>query len=169
MASPTHKCSISTARGEWSTTRQIPSAEKSFVLLAFTLGTVSQRSVNRHQGPHRLNQSVNLVYWDLDSAGLHERRLWGERKIPWQEVIRVSAWNPEQTSSDFLAVHYARSAPMSDRGSVIANPDDRKQFLAGLRRYAPLTVFLTFGVMGWSVAFQDQSWKDLRRAKEALP
>jgi len=82
-----------------------------------------------------------FVYWDLDSAGLHERRLWGEKKIPWREVTRVSAWNPEQTSSDFLAVHYARSAPMSDRGSVIANPDDRKQFLADLRRYAPLAVF----------------------------
>ncbi|MDX6461483.1 MAG: hypothetical protein QOE55_5180, partial [Acidobacteriaceae bacterium] len=27
----------------------------------------------------------------------------------------------------------------------------------------------TFGVMGWSVALQDQLWKDLRRAKEALP
>ncbi len=51
-------------QGEWSTTRQIPSAEKSFVLLAFTLGTVSQRSVNRHQGPHRLNQSLNLNLLD---------------------------------------------------------------------------------------------------------
>jgi hypothetical protein len=82
-----------------------------------------------------------VVYWDLDSVGLHERRLWGERQIPWQEVTRVSAWNPERPSSDFLAVHYARSAPMSDRGSVIANPDDRDQFLADLRRYAPLAVF----------------------------
>jgi hypothetical protein len=74
-----------------------------------------------------------FIYWDLDSAGLHERRLWGEKKIPWQEVTRVSAWN-ERPSSDFLAVHYARSAPMSDQGSVIANPDDRDHFLADLRR-----------------------------------
>jgi len=80
-----------------------------------------------------------FIYWDLDSAGLHERRLWGEKRIPWQEVTRVSAWN-ERPSSDFLAVHYARSAPMSDQGSVIANPD-RDHFLADLRRYAPLAVF----------------------------
>ncbi len=82
-----------------------------------------------------------FIYWELDADGLCERRFWTEKKIPWQEVIRVSAWNSEQPSSDFLAIDYARSAPMSDRGSVIANPEDRQRFLADLYRYAPQAAF----------------------------
>ena len=64
MALAAHKCSISTARGSGAPLGKSLGAEKSFVLLAFTLGTVSQRSVNRHQGPHRLNQSLNLNLLD---------------------------------------------------------------------------------------------------------
>jgi hypothetical protein len=81
-----------------------------------------------------------FVYWDLDSHCLRERRLWGKRQVPWEEVTRVSAWN-EKPSSDFLAIHYSRRGPMSDDGSIIANPQDRQQFLVELHRYAPQAVF----------------------------
>lgn len=85
--------------------------------------------------------SYFFVYWDVDATGLHERRFWGERKIPWQEVRRVSAWVETQPWSDTLAVHYSRPAPMSDAGSIIASPDGRRQFIAYLRRYAPSAQF----------------------------
>jgi hypothetical protein len=81
-----------------------------------------------------------FIYWDVDSSGLRERRLWNERTIPWQEVTRVSGWM-DRPSSDALAVHYARSAPLSDSGTVVATPEDRQQFLADLHRYAPQAAF----------------------------
>lgn len=82
-----------------------------------------------------------FIYWEINSDGLRVRRFWDEKTIPWQEVTRVGAWNPKHASSDVLAIDYFRSAPMSDQGSVIANPEDRQQFLANLRRYAPQAVF----------------------------
>jgi hypothetical protein len=82
-----------------------------------------------------------LIYWDFDSTGIHERRLWHERTVAWQEVNRVSAWNPKQPWSEFLAIHYARTSPMSDIGSIIANPRDRERFLSDLHRYAPQALF----------------------------
>jgi hypothetical protein len=82
-----------------------------------------------------------LVYWDVNSNCLRERRLWHTREVAWSEVTHVGAWNPEQPASDTLAIHYARPAPMSDKGDVIANPDDRQQFIAALRRFAPQATF----------------------------
>lgn len=82
-----------------------------------------------------------FIYWDINSDGLHVRRFWDEKTIPWQEVTHVGAQSPKHVSSDVLAIDYFRSAPMSDRGSVIANPEDRQQFLSTLRRYAPQAVF----------------------------
>lgn len=82
-----------------------------------------------------------FIYWDVNSACLREQRPWNEKKIPWEEVTRVSAWNPKQPSSDVLAIDYVRPAPMSDRGSIIVNPEDRQQFLANLRRSAPQATF----------------------------
>lgn len=78
-----------------------------------------------------------LVYWDLSPEFLHERRLWSERNIAWEEVTRVSAWGQDPLSSSTLAIDYYRPAPMSDRGTIVANPIDRQQFLAEIRRHAP--------------------------------
>ena len=44
-----------------------------------------------------------------------------KNKSHGQEVIHVGPWNPKQPSSALLAVDYACPAPMSDRGSIIAN------------------------------------------------
>jgi hypothetical protein len=82
-----------------------------------------------------------FIYWDLDSDFLRERRLWNKREVAWKEVTHVGSWHPKQPSSDYLAVYYARPEPMSDRGSIIANPEDRAQFVAALRRYAPQAKF----------------------------
>jgi hypothetical protein len=82
-----------------------------------------------------------FIYWEVDSSGLRERCLWNERSIPWQEVTRISGWMPEHPWSDSLALHYARSAPLSDSGTVVAAPEDRQQFLTHLHRYAPKATF----------------------------
>jgi hypothetical protein len=86
-------------------------------------------------------QKVLNQVQDFDSTSIHERRLWHERTVAWQEVNRVSAWNPKQPWSKFLAIHYARTSPMSDSGSIIANPRDRERFLSDLHRYAPQALF----------------------------
>ena len=82
-----------------------------------------------------------FIYWEVNSSGLRECCLWNEKTIPWQEVTRISGWLPEQPWSDSLAIHYARSAPLSDSGTVVATPQDRQQFLADLHRYAPKAAF----------------------------
>jgi hypothetical protein len=80
--------------------------------------------------------SQAFIYWDVDPEGLRERRLWGTKSVPWQEVVHVGSWHPNHPASDYLEIDYARPAPIYDRGSVIANPDDRSGFLSALRRFA---------------------------------
>lgn len=81
--------------------------------------------------------SKAIAYWDFNPTHLHERRLWRTRDVPWEEVIHIHARDPAHPSSGYLAVDYARTAPMSDRGTIIANPADRQGFIAALRRSAP--------------------------------
>lgn len=80
-------------------------------------------------------------YWELDSDSFRIRSLWSTREIPWQEVTRVGSFNPKQPSSGFLEVDYARPAPMSARGHILANPEDREQFIAAMHRFAPQATF----------------------------
>lgn len=82
-----------------------------------------------------------FIYWEVDASGLHERRFWRRKEIAWDEITHVGSWIPSQPGSDYVAVDYGRPAPMSDRGSVIANPADRAEFIAALRRFAPQADF----------------------------
>jgi hypothetical protein len=82
-----------------------------------------------------------FVYWVLDSSGLRERRFWNTREIPWNEVTRVGSLNPKQPASGLLEVDFARPAPMSDRGHILAHPQDREHFIRALRRFAPQADF----------------------------
>jgi hypothetical protein len=82
-----------------------------------------------------------FTYWQLDSSGLRERMLWRQRDISWQEVARVSGYPCSQPGSNSLSIDYARPAPLSDRGTIIANPENRRQFLADLHRFAPQAVY----------------------------
>ena len=66
---------------------------------------------------------------------------WTLKEVPWEEVTHVGSYFPIQPSSDLLAVEHARPAPMSDSGRILADPQDREQFLATLRRYAPQATF----------------------------
>lgn len=82
-----------------------------------------------------------FVYWEIKTDGLRERRLWSVREVPWQEVTHVRPWRENKPSSAYLAIDFARSAPMSDRGTVIANPEARSQFIGALRKFAPKAEF----------------------------
>jgi hypothetical protein len=82
-----------------------------------------------------------FYYWELDAGCFRVRNFWYQKEIPWGEVTRVGSFNPKQPSSGFLEVDYFRPAPMSDRGHVLANPEDRDQFIRTLRRLAPQATF----------------------------
>ncbi len=82
-----------------------------------------------------------FTYWDVLSDCLRERRLWNTREVAWREVQHVGGWRPSQPSSDSLAIDFARPAPLSDRGSIIAHPEDRSAFIAALRKFAPQAAF----------------------------
>jgi hypothetical protein len=81
-----------------------------------------------------------FTYWDLDSTGLHERRLWYRKEIAWEEVTHVGGFNGRPSAS-MLEVDYFRAAPMSDRSRILANPDDRRGFIQELRKFAPQADF----------------------------
>jgi hypothetical protein len=80
-------------------------------------------------------------YWELEAGCFRVRNFWYKKEIPWDEVTRVGSFNPKQPSSGFLEVDYSRPAPMSDRGHILANPEDRDQFIRTLRRLAPQATF----------------------------
>lgn len=74
-----------------------------------------------------------LVYWDIEADHLHERRLWRTTDIAWSEITHVGYW--EKTF--FLSVDHRRIPPMSDQGSIVANPEDQSGFINAVRRFAP--------------------------------
>jgi|GEM_PF-2547308 len=76
-----------------------------------------------------------FTYWESRAEGLWERRLWRTQQIPWEEILRVSGW--PGTSGKGFQIDFARSAPLSDRGTIYASPADRDSFLAELRQHAP--------------------------------
>ena len=78
--------------------------------------------------------SYFFIYWEIESDHLRERRLLTTREVSWAELKSVSPWGK---STEYLALDYSRPAPMSDRGSIIANPEDRSAFIDAIRRYAP--------------------------------
>jgi hypothetical protein len=65
----------------------------------------------------------------MDSGCLPEHRLRNVREIPWRGVIHSGSWVPNQPSSDYLEINFDRSQQMSERRSIIANPEDRGGFI----------------------------------------
>jgi len=80
-------------------------------------------------------------YWEVDASSLRVRNFWSTKEFPWDEVIWVGNYIPSQPSSGFLQIDYARPAPLSERGHILANPEDRPAFLAALRQFAPQATF----------------------------
>ena len=81
-------------------------------------------------------------YWELDSISFRARSpwTWSLKEVPWEEVTHVRSLPSGPYSGGFLVEH-TRPAPMLDSGHILANPRDREQFIAALRRYAPQATF----------------------------
>jgi hypothetical protein len=77
------------------------------------------------------------TYWDVASDGLRERRLWSVRFIPWAQINSVAPWPDGKPMHGAVVIDFARPAPLSSTGRVIANPDRLDEFLAELREHAP--------------------------------
>ena len=83
-----------------------------------------------------------FIWWDITSDGITERRLWNTRSIPWDEVCSVAPWRPRsKTIHDTVEVEYARTGPISDRGSLMLLPREHQSLLAALRARAPHATF----------------------------
>ena len=83
-----------------------------------------------------------LTWWEISNEGLKEHRIWKTKFIPWDEVYRVGLWRPHSRSiGDILEIEYARTGPMSDRGSITLSPLQRNSFLDALRTCAPQAAF----------------------------
>ena len=79
--------------------------------------------------------ALKSTFWELDADGLRRRRLWMNATVEWKDVTRVvSLW-----SSSFydLKIEYDRHGFGPRTGHILANPEDRDQFLDTLRRFAP--------------------------------
>jgi hypothetical protein len=70
-----------------------------------------------------------FIYWDVDSSGLGERRLWKKRKIEWQEIVRVDAWITGKRSSNYLAIYYSHPAPCRRAAESSPTPKIGSNFL----------------------------------------
>lgn len=85
--------------------------------------------------------SQTFVYWDVTLAGLHERRFWSSRMVPWQQIESIIPWPDGKPMQGSVAIDFGSSAPLSSTGRVIANPDRLNEFLAELREHAPQARF----------------------------
>jgi hypothetical protein len=79
------------------------------------------------------------MFWEMDTEGLRQHRLWINTKIEWQSITRVeSLW----FSFYDLKIEYNRDGFGPRIGRILANPADRDAFLDSLRRFAPQAVFV---------------------------
>jgi Bacterial PH domain len=79
-----------------------------------------------------------FVWWRIDDSGLTQRRIFNTRTVPWNEITRIGPWQPNgKPIPQWLAVEYARPAPMSDRGQLLIQPTDRYALVRALRAHAP--------------------------------
>lgn len=84
-----------------------------------------------------------LIYWDIDSDGLHQRQ-WRSKKeltIAWDKVLCVRSAIPGVTWDGTVAVYY--DYPDSKLGFryLVTTPENRKKFVAALREQAPNATF----------------------------
>jgi hypothetical protein len=79
-----------------------------------------------------------FVWWRIDDSGLTQCRLFSTRTVPWNEITRIGPWQPNgKPIPQWLAVEYARPAPMSDCGQILIQPTDRYALVRALRAHAP--------------------------------
>ena len=83
-----------------------------------------------------------FTWWDIRETGLFERRFWTTKSIPWSEIARIRPWQPyKRAIPNTIEIMYHRDPPLSDGGSLIANPASIPQFLEALQTLAPRAVY----------------------------
>ena len=77
-------------------------------------------------------------FLEIDSEALRTQSLWKKRKIPWPTISRVEL-------TDFptrISITYENSTP--ENGRILADPENREQFVSDLRRHALHATFDVF-------------------------
>jgi len=86
--------------------------------------------------------SYSLIYWDLDSDALLERRFWNVRRIEYAAITNVGPWGKQSPSSGYLDIEFGKLGSSIDpHTSMIAYPLDRETFLNALRKHAKRAEF----------------------------
>jgi hypothetical protein len=79
--------------------------------------------------------------WEIGDSGLVQRIFWSERTIPWDEITRVGLWGQTKRMRGTLVLAYARTGPMSDRGTLRIQPVEFDALVRVLRDHAPQAEF----------------------------
>jgi hypothetical protein len=86
--------------------------------------------------------SYLLIYWDLESDALLERRFWTFRRVEYAAITSVDPWGSQRTSSGTIDIQFGElGSALNPRTSVIASPLDRETFLNTLRKHAEQAEF----------------------------
>jgi hypothetical protein len=87
--------------------------------------------------------SRNYIYWELDSGGLHARKIWGKREfvVAWDKVVAVRNFIPGISWDGRVSVYYEPPIPTNGFRYVVTTPERRNEFIAALREFAPHAKF----------------------------
>jgi hypothetical protein len=86
--------------------------------------------------------SYFLIYWDLDSDALFERRFWTFRRVEYPAITNVGPCGSQSASSGTIDIEFGQlGSALNPRTSVIASPLDRETFLNTLRKHADRAEF----------------------------
>jgi hypothetical protein len=86
--------------------------------------------------------SYFLIYWDLDSDALLERRFWTFRRVQYAAITNVDPWGSQRASSGTIDIQFGKlGSALNPRTGVIASPLDRETFLNTLRKHAEQAEF----------------------------
>jgi hypothetical protein len=78
----------------------------------------------------------------VTEEALVQHRYRSNRTIAWSEITRIGPWQPgKKPQYNWLEVSYARAAPISDRGNLLIQPEDKDSLLRALRAHAPKAAF----------------------------
>jgi hypothetical protein len=86
--------------------------------------------------------SYFLIYWDLESEALLERRCLTFRRVEYAAITNVDPWGSQRASSGTIDIQFGElGSALNPRTSVIASPLDRESFLNTLRKHAEQAEF----------------------------
>jgi hypothetical protein len=86
--------------------------------------------------------SYYLIYWDLESDALLERRFLTFRRVEYAAIANVDPWGGQRAASGTINIQFGElGSALNPRTSVTASPLDRETFLNTLRKHAEQAEF----------------------------